>query len=169
MPPKLNFRMSIPSDFRDDWSFFNDRAKIEGMTPAELLQDLIEEYLSEYKEERIKAEKELDDVAGPLRDKKVKKKVVSKKKPKQRKSFVSKVATIKPSKAEEEEELISIVDTPKFKLIRLARSLDSGEGIDPDDLLKAAGDEDIVNPRLQMNKMIRRGILYIHLGRIHLA
>jgi len=167
--PKLNFRMSIPSDFRDDWSFFNDRAKIEGMTPAELLQDLIDEYISEFQEEREKAEKELDEVAGPLRDKKVKKKVLSKKKPKQRKSFVSKVATIKQSKVEEEEESVSIIDTPKFKLIRLARSLDLGDGINPDDLLEAAGDEGILNPRLQMNKMIRRGILYIHVGRVHVA
>ena len=85
------------------------------------------------------------------------------------KSFVSKVATIKQSKVEEEEESVSIIDTPKFKLIRLARSLDLGDGINPDDLLEAAGDAGILNPRLQMNKMIRRGILYIHVGRVHVA
>ena len=69
VPPKrLNFRMSIPSDFRKDWDLFNKRCKVEGMTPANLLQDLIEEYLEEFREELEKAEGELDEVAGPLRD-----------------------------------------------------------------------------------------------------
>ena len=68
--------MSISSDFRDDWNFFNSRSKVEGMTPAELLRDLIEEYLEEFEEERSQAEEEMDELA-PLRDKppkKVKKK-----------------------------------------------------------------------------------------------
>ena len=68
--------MSIPSEFRDDWNYFNSRAKVEGMTPVELIRDLIEEYLQEYEDEREQAEEEMDELA-PLRDKvpkKVKKK-----------------------------------------------------------------------------------------------
>ena len=58
-PKRLNFRMSIPSDFRKDWALFNKRCKVEGMTPANLLQDLIEEYLDEFREEMEKAAGEL--------------------------------------------------------------------------------------------------------------
>jgi hypothetical protein len=160
--------MSIPSDFRKDWDLFNKRCKIEGMTPANLLQDLIEEYLDEFREEMEKAEGELDAVAGPLRDAPPKK--VTIKKPK-KKSFLAKKTTIKVSKeSEEPEEVeINIQDTPKFKFLELVRDLDIGSGIPPDELLTRAGEEGIPNPRLQMNKMIRRGILYVHLGRIHVT
>ncbi len=85
-PKRLNFRMSIPSDFRKDWGLFNKRCKVEGMTPADLLQDLIEEYLDEFREEMEKAAGELDEVAGPLRDAPPKK--VTIRKPK-KKSFLA--------------------------------------------------------------------------------
>ena len=168
-PKRLNFRMSIPSDFRGDWDSFNKRCKVEGMTPANLLQDLIHDYLEEFREELEKAEGELDEVAGPLRDAPPKK--VTIKKPK-KKSFVAKKATISVSKQaeqEEEREEMDIKDTPKFKFLTLVRNLDIGSGIPPDELLTLAGEEGIPNPRLQMNKMIRRGILYVHLGRIHVT
>ena len=171
MPPKnLNFRMSIPHDFRKDWDFLNKRSKIEGMTPAELIRDLIEEYLEEFQEEAAKAENELDEVAGPLRDK-VPRKVTVKKRPKpKKKSFVARKAIITRKKDEPEEaEPISIQDTPKFRFLELVRSLNSEEGIDPDTLLNAAAKEGITNPRLQMKKMVRRGILYLHLGRVHVT
>ena len=166
----LNFRMSIPPDFRKDWAFLNKRSKIEGMTSAELIRDLIEEYLEEFQEEAAKAEKELDEVAGPLRDK-VPRKVTVKKRPKpKKKSFVARKAIITRKKDEPEEaELISIQDTPKFRFLELVRSLNSEEGIDPDTLLNAAAKEGITNPRLQMKKMVRRGILYLHLGRVHVT
>ena len=161
--------MSIPPDFRDDWNFFGSRAKIEGITTAELLRDLIEEYLEEFHEERAQAEQELDEVA-PLRDK-VPKKVTIKKpvKPK-KKSFLARKATItrKQAKSDEEED-ITIQNTPKFRLLELVRKLDVEEGIDPDSLINAAEEEGIANPRLQMNKMIRRGILYVHLDRVHVT
>ena len=64
---------------------------------------------------------------------------------------------------------IDIKDTPKFKFLTLVRDLDIGSGIPPEELLELAGEEGIPNPRLQMNKMIRRGILYVHLGRIHVT
>ena len=83
--------MSIPADFRKDWDLFNKRCKIEGMTPADLLQDLIEEYLDEFREEMEKAAEELDEVAGPLRDAPPKKVTIRKKK---KKSFLAKKAKI---------------------------------------------------------------------------
>ena len=171
VPPKnLNFRMSIPSDFRKDWNLLNQRSKIEGMTPAELIRDLIEEYLEEFQEEAAKAEKELDEVAGPLRDKAPRKVTVKKRQKPKKKSFLARKATITKKKEEpEEEEPINIQDTPKFRLLELVRSFDSEDGIDPDTLIIAAGKEKIPNPRLQMNKMVRRGILYVHLGRVHVT
>ena len=169
-PKRLNFRMSIPDDFRKDWDLFNSRTKIEGMTPAELLRDLIEEYLEEFQEEAAKAEEELDAVAGPLRDKAPRKVTIKKKEKPKKKSFLARRATITRKKDEpEEEEPISIRETPKFRLLQLVRSLDLGEGIDPDTLISEAENEGIANPRLQMNKMVRRGILYVHLGRVHVT
>ena len=169
-PKRLNFRMSIPDDFRKDWNLFNSRTKVEGMTPAELLRDLIEEYLEEFQEEAAKASKELDAVAGPLRDKAPRKVTIKKKEKPKKKSFLARRATITRKKDEpEEEEPISIRDTPKFRLLELVRSLDLGEGIDPDTLISEAENEGIANPRLQMNKMVRRGILYVHLGRVHVT
>ena len=171
VPPKnLNFRMSIPNDFRKDWDFLNKRSKIEGMTPAELIRDLIEEYLEEFQEEAAKAEQELDEVAGPLRDK-APRKVTVKKRPKaKKKSFLAKKAIITKKKEEPEDAgSISIQDTPKFRLLELVRSMDSEDGIAQDTLIIEAGKESIPNPRLQLNKMIRRGILYVHLNRIHVT
>jgi len=161
--------MSIPSDFRDDWDFFNSRSKIEGMTPAELLRDLIEEYLEEFEEERAQAEEEMDELA-PLREKVPRKVKVKKPAKPKKKSFVARKTTItkKRDDSDEDEEL-TIQDTPKFRLLELVRNLDAGEGIDPDSLVSAAEEEGIVNPRLQMNKMIRRGILYVHLDRVHVT
>ena len=166
-PKRLNFRMSIPADFRKDWDLFNKRCKIEGMTPADLLQDLIEEYLDEFREEMGKAAEELDEVAGPLRDAPPKKVTIRKKK---KKSFLAKKAKISiPKVKDESDEDVEIGDTPKFKLLAIAKEMDIGSGVPPDELIDRAGNEEIPNPRLQMNKMIRRGILYVHLGRVHVT
>ena len=160
--------MSIPSDFKADWDFFNSRSKIEGMTPAELLRDLIEEYLEEFEEERAQAEEEMDDLA-PLRDKVPKKVKVKKPVKPKKKSFLARKATITKKRDEPEVESLTIKDTPKFRLLELARSMDSGMGINPDKLYEAAEKEGISRPRLQVNKMVRRGILYVHLGRVHVT
>ena len=166
-PKRLNFRMSIPADFRKDWDLFNKRCKIEGMTPADLLQDLIEEYLDEFRGEMEKAAEELDEVAGPLRDAPPKKVTIRKKK---KKSFLAKKAKISiPKVKDESDEDVEIGDTPKFKLLAIAKEMDIGSGVPPDELIDRAGNEEIPNPRLQMNKMIRRGILYVHLGRVHVT
>ena len=160
--------MSIPSDFEADWDFFNSRSKIEGMTPAELLRDLIEEYLEEFEAERAQAEEEMDDLA-PIRDKVPKKVKVKKPVKPKKKSFLARKATITKKRDEPEEEALTIQDTPKFRLLELARSMDSGMGINPDKLYEAAEKEGISRPRLQVNKMVRRGILYVHLGRVHVT
>ena len=160
--------MSIPSDFKADWDFFNSRSKIEGMTPAELLRDLIEEYLEEFEAERAQAEEEMDDLA-PIRDKVPKKVKVKKPVKPKKKSFLARKATITKKRDEPEEDVITIQDTPKFRLLELARTMDSGMGINPDKLYEAAEKEGISRPRLQVNKMVRRGILYVHLGRVHVT
>ena len=168
MPPKLNFRMSIPPDYKSSWDFFNSRAKIEGMTPAELLRDLIDDYLLDYEKERLEAEQELDEIA-PLRDKVPRKVKVKKPVKPKKKSFLARRATITRKKEEPEIEDITIQDTPKFRFLELVRSLDGGDGIDPDTLVTSADEAGIANPRLQMNKMIRRGILYIHEGKVQVT
>ena len=161
--------MSIPSDFRDDWSYFNARAKVEGMTPAELLRYLIEESLEAYQVERTQAEEEMDELS-PLRDKVPKKVKVKKPVKPKKKSFLARRATITKKRDEDDvDESLTIQDTPKFRLLELVRELDEGEGIDPESLLDAAEESSIPNPKLQMNKMIRRGILYIHEGNIHVT
>ena len=170
-PKRLSFRMMIPSDFHEDWDLFNRRCKIEGMTPSELLFDLVTDYLDDYREELAKAEGELDEVAGPLRDEEgtKEKKRVKVQKPK-KKSFVAKKAVItKPSEDEVDEYESDIRSTPKFRLLNLVRTLDVGDGILPDELLDVAMEEGIPNPRLQMDKLIRRGILYVHLSKVHVA
>ena len=171
MPPKKsNFRMSIPSDFQDDWDFFNERAKKESLTPSELLIDIIQDYLEGYNLERIKTRDEIlmeeEEIEEPV-PKKVKVKKVS---PPPRKSFVSKRAKVTVKReVPESNEAVDITGTPKFRFLELAKSLDKDEGINPDDLIQKAEEIDIPNPRLQMNKMIRRGILYVHQGNVHVT
>ena len=138
------------------------------MTPAELLRDIIEEYLEEFEEERAQAEEEMDELA-PIRDKVPKKVKVKKPVKPKKKSFLARKATITKKRDEPEEEALTIQHTPKFRLLELARSMDSGMGINPDKLYEAAEKEGISRPRLQVNKMVRRGILYVHLGRVHVT
>ena len=162
--------MSIPSDFQDDWDFFNERAKKESLTPSELLIDIIQDYLEGYNLERIKTRDEIlmeeEEIEAPV-PKKVKVKKVS---PPPRKSFVSKRAKVTVKRElPESNEAVDITGTPKFRFLELAKSLDKDEGINPDDLIQKAEEIGIPNPRLQMNKMIRRGILYVHQGNVHVT
>ena len=162
--------MSIPSDFQDDWDFFNERAKKESLTTSELLIDIIQDYLEGYNLERIKTRDEIlmeeEDIEEPV-PKKVKVKKVS---PPPRKSFVSKRAKVTVQReVPESNEAVDITGTPKFRFLELAKSLDKEEGINPDDLIQKAEEIGIPNPRLQMNKMIRRGILYVHQGNVHVT
>ena len=164
-PKNLNFRMAIPEEFRNKWALFNNRAKVEEVTTAELLKDLIEDYLEEFGDELEAPDSNVKDANTP------KKRIIKKALPAKKKAFVSKKVsiTIKKDNSSDDENTIGIQDTPKFKLLELMRSLDSGNGVDPDELRNAAQDKGIINPRLQLNKMIRRGILYAHEGRVHVA
>ena len=163
-PKNLNFRMAIPEEFRNKWALFNNRAKIEEVTTAELLKDLIEDYLEEFGDEVEAPDSNVKDANSP------KKRIIKKALPAKKKAFVSKKVsiTIKRDDSSDDEDA-GIQDTPKFKLLELMRSLDSGNGVDPDELRSAAQDKGITNPRLQLNKMMRRGILYAHEGRVHVA
>ena len=109
---------------------------------------------------------EEEEVEEPV-PKKVKVKKVS---PPPRKSFVSKRAKVTVKReVPESNEAVDITGTPKFRFLELAKSLDKEEGINPDDLIQKAEEIGIPNPRLQMNKMIRRGILYVHQGNVHVT
>ena len=164
-PKNLNFRMAIPEEFRNKWALFNSRAKIEEVTTAELLKDLIEDYLEEVGDEIELPVPNTEEKSAP------KKRVVKKTLPTKKRAFVSKKVsiTIKKDDFSDDEDVLGIQDTPKFKLLELMRSLDSGDGVDPEELRTAAQDKGILNPRLQMNKMMRRGIFYAHKGRVHLT
>ena len=120
--------------------------------------------------ERIKTRDEIlmeeEEIEEPV-PKKVKVKKVS---PPPRKSFVSKRAKVTVKReVPESNEAVDITGTPKFRFLELAKSLDKDEGINPDDLIQKAEEIGIPNPRLQMNKMIRRGILYVHHGNVHVT
>ena len=138
------------------------------MTPAELLRDLIDDYLSDFESERLEAEEELDEIA-PLRDKVPRKVKVKKPVKPKKKSFLARRAIITKKSEDPVIEDLTIQDTPKFRFLELVRALDDGDGIDPDLLVVSAKDEGIANPRLQMNKMIRRGILYIHEDKVQVT
>ena len=87
-----------------------------------------------------------------------------------KKSFLAKKAKIvKKREVNDDDDSPDITQTPKFKLLELVRELDEDEGITPEELVTKAEDSGISRPRLQMNKMIRRGILYIHEGKIHVT
>ena len=163
-PKNLNFRMAIPEEFRNKWALFNNRAKVEEVTTAELLKDLIEDYLEEFGDEVEAPDSNVKDANSP------KKRIIKKALPAKKKAFVSKKVSITIKRDDSfDDEDAGIQDTPKFKLLELMRSLDSGSGVDPDELRSAAQDKGITNPRLQLNKMMRRGILYAHEGRVHVA
>ena len=179
-PKKLNVRISVPSESRDDWNSFSNYAKENDTTASDLVLDLIRKHLEEnvdndseeFDESALLAEltgtpeeSTEEETPSPKTKKVMVKKPIAPKK----KSFLARKATITKKREEPEDSDVTIQDTPKFRLLELVRSLDVGEGIDPDTLVTKAEEEGIVRPRLQMNKMIRRGILYVHLDRVHVT
>ena len=180
-PKNLNVRISVPSESRDDWNSFNKYAKENDTTASDLVLDLIRKHLEEnvdngseeFDESALLAEltgtpeeSNEEETSSPKTKKVIVKKPVAPKK----KSFLARKATITKKRDEpEDSDSVTIQDTPKFRLLELVRSLDVGEGIDPDTLITKAEEEGITRPRLQMNKMIRRGILYVHLDRVHIT
>ena len=87
-PKNLNFRMTIPEEFRNKWALFNNRAKVEEVTTAELLKDLIEDYLEEFGDEVEAPDSNVKDANSP------KKRIIKKALPAKKKAFVSKKVSI---------------------------------------------------------------------------
>jgi len=153
-----DFFMTIPDASLEDWELFIKKADIDETYPADILLDFVRDFVEEHRSELVE-----DSDNKP-------KKVIVKKAPPKKKSFVTRKAKIvKKKELEEDDSSTDITQTPKFKLLELVREIDDEEGIAPDELLLKAEAADIPRPRLQMNKMIRRGILYIHEGKIHVT
>jgi len=58
---------------------------------------------------------------------------------------------------------------PKFRLLALMRTLDEGDGVTPNQLFNEAVDLGIDQPERLSQKLIRRGVIYIHEGRYKTA
>ena len=158
MAQNRDFFMTIPDASLEDWELFIKKADIDETYPADILLDFVRDFVEEHRSELVE-----DSDNKP-------KKVIVKKAPPKKKSFVTRKAKIvKKKEVEEEDSSPDITQTPKFKLLELVREIDDEEGITLDELVLKAEAANIPRPRLQMNKMIRRGILYIHEGKIHVT
>ena len=147
--------MTIPDASLEDWELFIKKADIDKTYPADILLDFVRDFIEEHRSELTE-------------DSKVKpKKVIVKKAQPKKKSFLARKAKIVKKKEPVDDDSPDIAQTPKFRLLELIRELDVDEGISPDELVIKAEAAEIPRPRLQMDKMVRRGILYIHKGKIH--
>jgi hypothetical protein len=147
--------MTIPDASLEDWELFIKKADIDETYPADILLDFVRDFIEEHRSELTE-------------DSKVKpKKVIVKKAQPKKKSFLARKAKIVKKKEPVADDSPDITQTPKFRLLELIRDLDGDTGISPDELVIKAEAAEIPRPRLQMDKMVRRGILYIHKGKIH--
>lgn len=150
--------MTIPDAYQDDWELFIKKADLDETYPADILLDFMRDFVEEHRSELVE-----DSNDKPKR-------VIVKKAPAKKKSFLARKAKIvKKKEVQEDDDSLDIAQTPKFKLLELVRELDNEEGISPEELVTKAEDVKIPRPRLQMNKMIRRGILYIHKGKVYVT
>ena len=150
--------MTIPDAYQDDWELFIKKADLDETYPADILLDFMRDFVEEHRSELVE-----DSNDKPKR-------VIVKKTPAKKKSFLARKAKIvKKKEVQEDDDSLDIAQTPKFKLLELVRELDNEEGISPEELVTKAEDVKIPRPRLQMNKMIRRGILYIHKGKVYVT
>ena len=150
--------MTIPDAYQDDWELFIKKADLDETYPADILLDFMRDFVEEHRSELVE-----DSNDKPKR-------VIVKKAPAKKKSFLTRKSKIvKKKEVQENDDSLDIAQTPKFKLLELVRELDNEEGISPEELVTKAEDVKIPRPRLQMNKMIRRGILYIHKGKVHVT
>jgi len=150
-----DFFMTIPDAYLEDWELFIKKADIDETYPADILLDFVRDFVEEHRGELTE-----DSEVKP-------KKVIVKKAQPKKKSFLARKARIVKKKEPVDDSSPDITQTPKFKLLELIRELDVDEGISPDELVIKAEAAEIPRPRLQMDKMVRRGILYIHKGKIH--
>ena len=151
--------MTIPDAYQEDWELFIKKADLDETYPADILLDFMRDFVDEHRSELVE-----DSEDKP-------RKVIVKKAAPKKKSFLARKAKIIKKKEvdDDDDDSPDITQTPKFKLLELVRELEGDEGISPDKLVAKADDAKIPRPRLQMNKMIRRGILYIHKGKVHVT
>ena len=158
MSTNRDFFMTIPDASLEDWELFIKKADLDETYPADILLEFVKEFVDEHRSELV------DDSEN-----KPKKVIVRKAAPKKRSFLARKATIVKKKEVDDDDDSPDISQTPKFKLLELVRELDEDEGITPEELVIKAEASGISRPRLQMNKMIRRGILYIHEGKIHVT
>ena len=150
--------MTIPDAYQEDWELFIKKADLDETYPADILLDFMREFVEEHRSELVE---ESED--------KPKKVIVKKAAPKKKSFLARKAKIVKKKEVDDDDDSPDITQTPKFRLLELVRENAGEEGISPENLVAKAESANIPRPRLQMNKMIRRGILYIHEGKIHVT
>lgn len=150
--------MTIPDSSLKDWELFIKKADLDETYPADILLDFVRDFVDEHRSELTSDS-----------DSKPKKVIVKKAKPKKKSFLARKAKIVRKKESDEVDDTPDISQTPKFKFLDLVKELDIEEGISPDELVIKAEAAEIPRPRLQMNKMIRRGILYIHKGKLHVT
>lgn len=150
--------MTIPDAYQEDWELFIKKADLDETYPADILLDLMREFVEEHRSELVEESKD-----------KPKKVIVKKAAPKKKSFLARKAKIVRKKEADEDDTSPDITQTPKFRLLELVRENAGEEGITPENLVAKAESVNIPRPRLQMNKMIRRGILYIHKGKVHVT
>ena len=150
--------MTIPDAYQEDWELFIKKADLDETYPADILLDFMREFVEEHRSELVE---ESED--------KPKKVIVKKVAPKKKSFLARKAKIVKKKEVDDDDDSPDITQTPKFRLLELVRENAGEEGITPENLVAKAESANITRPRLQMNKMIRRGILYIHKGKVHVT
>ena len=150
--------MTIPDAYQEDWELFIKKADLDETYPADILLDFMREFVEQHRSELVE---EPED--------KPKKVIVKKAAPKKKSFLARKAKIVKKKEADGDDDSPDITQTPKFRLLELVRENAGEEGINPENLVAKAESANIPRPRLQMNKMIRRGILYIHKGKVHVT
>ena len=150
--------MTIPDAYQEDWELFIKKADLDETYPADILLDFMREFVEEHRSELVEESKD-----------KPKKVIVKKTAPKKKSFLARKAKIVRKKEVDEDDTSPDITQTPKFRLLELVRENAGEEGITPENLVAKAESVNIPRPRLQMNKMIRRGILYIHKGKVHVT
>ena len=150
--------MTIPDAYQEDWELFIKKADLDETYPADILLEFMREFVEEHRSELVE---ESED--------KPKKVIVKKSAPKKKSFLARKAKIVKKKEVDDDDASPEITQTPKFRLLELVRENAGEEGITPENLVAKAESANIPRPRLQMNKMIRRGILYIHKGKVHVT
>ena len=158
MSKNRDFFMTIPDAYQEDWELFIKKADLDETYPADILLDFMRDFVEEHRSELVE---ESED--------KPKRVVVKKTAPKKKSFLARKAKIVKKKEIGDIDDSPDITQTPKFRLLELVREKAGEEGISPEELVSEADSAKIPRPRLQMNKMIRRGILYIHKGKIHVT